>query len=159
MKFRLQRAAGPVCTSIDHIYPQGTRGSFCQCEQRRYGIEPPRRAVAVLDARGRVYRPVRRVIRRQAPNERHDDWVVVCSLRGCGHLEVKRSESAAMWVGVKIRCRMCERVFRELQEETDRVQRKAAKKRKQEMAWIRHQMSKKRLVIRRLRRRGAIGAE
>lgn len=152
LKFRLQRYAAS-CTSIDHVYPSTVRGTYCYCEQHRWGIESIRREHQWLDENGYVHRTVRGVLSRHPPNQHHPEWVFVLALHGCGHLKIKTSSHrAAIWRGVHIRCRMCERVFRELQVEANWWKRKRDRKRHQELKLIQLQLSRKRLMVKIKRR-------
>lgn len=148
MKFRLRATPRTRCTTLDHVYEAHVRGSYCSCGAHRWGYENTKRNLQLLDARGRVYRVVWRVIKSQAPNDEHDYWVYVCTVHGCGHIITKRTESKAVWTGIKIRCRMCERTYTELEAETARVRAQSDKRREKEMQAIRHMMARKRLVIR-----------
>jgi hypothetical protein len=67
------------------------------------------------------------------------------TLNGCGHIVVRPKPKT------RVRCRLCERIFTELQEESDRQRRKAERRRKKELQWIKHQIKKQRQPTIRIR--------
>lgn len=135
---------------MDHVYPRAVRGEYCYCEARRWAVEPPRRQLKLFDDDGHVIRTVRKPIMTKRTDE---GWTTVCLLQECGHIVVKTSDRKAVWIKTKTRCRMCERIFTELEAETKRVDAQNQRKREKEMAAIRLLLARKRIVIRRPKRK------
>lgn len=157
MKFRLQSNRATGCTTIDHVYSSTTRGEFCYCGQRRWGVEPEKKARAFRDADGHVLRAVRKVLMSQSTMSGH---VYVCLMQGCGHVVVKQTETKSSWMNIKVRCRMCERIYQELEEEEAKARTQAENKRRKEMKLIQALLARKRLFIRLPKhRRGKRGHE
>lgn len=84
-----------------------------------------------VDDQGRLRRDVWRPIH---TSQKDGVWVSVLTLRGCGHVVTKRSDTRVKWT--RVRCRMCESRFIELDEKRQRRAardaRRAARQKKME---------------------------
>lgn len=138
---RIRRPAPRVdhdgCTPLDHVFPSSVRGALCYCGQREWGIEPNRAQWEFLK-KGKVKRTVRMLSR----FPKHD----VLFFQECGHIVTKERRTGKMWK--RVRCRMCERMAREVRKDYLKRKRKEAKRQAKQQRLMEKLLKRKRIRIR-----------
>lgn len=125
------------CTPLDHVFPSIVRGTTCYCGQREWGVEPKRTQWEFLK-KGKVKRTVRFLSR----FKNHD----VLFFRECGHIVTKERRPGKMWT--RVRCRMCERVAREVRKDFLKRKKKEVKRRAKQQRLMEKLLQRKRIRIR-----------